>query len=169
MQFLVKFRHVLCIWSIALLSGCATPPEEMQAAYVSPTVFASMTCSQLASELERVSQREIELHAQLKKLADDDSTQMGVGLILLWPTLFFLEGGDGPQAAEYSRLRGESQTIERVMVQKSCDAKLLAPKKKADAIREIPNRLKKLDELRDAGTITVEEYQIKRTEILKDL
>ena len=33
---------------------------------------------------------------------------MGVGLILFWPTLFFREGGDGPEAAEYAR--GQSAT-----------------------------------------------------------
>jgi len=46
---------------------------------------------------------------------------MGVGLVLFWPALFFLEGGDGPQAAEYSRLRGEVDAMRRAAVHKECD------------------------------------------------
>jgi hypothetical protein len=42
------------------------------------------------------------LYASLKKKADNDTAQMTVGMLLLWPTLFFLEGGDGPEASEYS-------------------------------------------------------------------
>ena len=45
---------------------------------------------------------------------------MGVGLILLWPVLFFLEGGDDPRATEYSRLKGERDAVEKVSVQKKC-------------------------------------------------
>ncbi len=45
---------------------------------------------------------------------------MGVGLVLFWPTLFFLEGGDGPEAAEYARLKGERDAIEKVSIQKKC-------------------------------------------------
>lgn len=55
---------------------------------------------------------------------------MGVGLVLFWPTLFFLEGGDGPQAQEYARLKGERDAIERVSIQKKCgiEFKDIAPK-----------------------------------------
>ena len=40
--------------------------------------------------------------------------------ILFWPTLFFLEGGDGPQAQEYARLKGERDAIGKVAVVKKC-------------------------------------------------
>jgi len=46
---------------------------------------------------------------------------MGIGLVLFWPALFFLEGGDGPEAAEYTRLRGEVDAMRRVAVLKECD------------------------------------------------
>ena len=45
---------------------------------------------------------------------------MGVGLILFWPALFFLEGGDGPEAQEYARLKGEREAIERSSIKKKC-------------------------------------------------
>lgn len=45
---------------------------------------------------------------------------MAAGIILFWPALFFLEGGDGPQAAEYSRLKGEREALQQALVQKKC-------------------------------------------------
>jgi hypothetical protein len=42
-----------------------------------------------------------------------------VGIILFWPALFFMEG-DGQNAAELARLRGEFETLEKVAIQKEC-------------------------------------------------
>lgn len=52
---------------------------------------------------------------------------MGVGLVLFWPTLFMLEGGDGPEAAEYARLKGEYEALRKVAIEKKCDLSLLPP------------------------------------------
>ena len=56
----------------------------------------------------------------MKETADADAAQVGVGLILFWPALFLVEGGDGAEAQEYSRLKGEKEAIERVSIQKKC-------------------------------------------------
>lgn len=99
-----------------------TPPWSMavQTAYVSPLQYKNYDCDQLSMEAERVSARTIALYGSLKDTADTDEIQMGVGLILLWPVLFFLEGGDDPRATEYSRLKGERDAVEKVSVQKKC-------------------------------------------------
>ncbi len=162
-------NSLVCAIGFSALVGCATPPEEMHAAYVSPTQFNGLNCAQLSEELERVSGREIELHAQLKTLADDDATQMGVGLILLWPTLFFLEGGDGVQAAEYSRLKGEGDAVEKMMIRNQCSNELMAPVKQREARRNIPNRLKTLEDLLGNGSISEEEYEQRRAKILDSI
>jgi len=114
-----------------MLSACATQPDEIHTAYVSTLQYKNYDCDQLSMEAERVSRRTIDLHRSLKKTADDDEVQMGVGLILLWPTLFFLEGGDDARAQEYSRLKGERNAIETVSVQKKCGIQFqpLTPKK----------------------------------------
>ena len=82
-----RFFFVFC--SI-VLAGCASQPEDIQAQYVSEVQYQSYTCDQLAQESQRISARTGDLYAQVNKLADNDATQMGVGLILFWPTLFFL-------------------------------------------------------------------------------
>ena len=105
-----------------LLSSCATQPEELQASYTSEVCYQDWACRNLASEATSIDKRISELHGQLKKKAGDDQAQMAIGLILFWPALFFLEGGDGPQAAEFSRLMGERDAIDRVSRLKDCSS-----------------------------------------------
>ncbi len=44
---------------------------------------------------------------------------MGVGLFLLWPTLFLLDG-DGPDAARYALLKGEHEAVNTSYKRKRC-------------------------------------------------
>jgi len=129
----------------------------------------ALNCTQLGGELERVSARKVELYNQLKKTADNDAAQMTVGLLILWPTLFFLEGGDGPQAAEYSRLLGEEETIQKMMVQKNCGEELIKAKQFVPGTAGVDIRLQKLQELLDAGTISQDEFDDQRSRILKEI
>jgi len=112
---------------IATLSGCASSPDKMSAAYVSPIQYQDYDCKQVGAELTRVSRRAQELYGQLDKTASNDAAQMAVGMVLFWPALFFLEGGDGPEAAEYTRLKGEREALEQVAIQKHCDPTIIPP------------------------------------------
>jgi len=113
-------RKCLIAAAAISLTACATQPDEIQTASVSTLQYMNHDCGQLSLEADRISTRTNELYHNLKKTADNDEVQMGVGLILLWPTLFFLEGGDGPEAQEYARLKGEREAIEKVAIQKKC-------------------------------------------------
>lgn len=114
-----RFLTLAVAGSLAL-SACASSPDKMTAMSVSTLSYQNYDCDQIAAESQRVERRVAELYGQLKKTANDDSAQMAVGLLLFWPTLFFLEGGDGPEAVEYRRLKGEYEALERVSVQKKC-------------------------------------------------
>jgi hypothetical protein len=115
------------------LSACASNPDKIASSYVSPMQYADYSCKQVALEMTNVSRRVSELYGALDAEASADTAQMAVGLVLFWPALFFLEGGDGPQAAEYARLKGEREALEDVAIQKNCDPaslpKFEAPKK----------------------------------------
>lgn len=111
----------------AMLTGCATSPDKMAAAYVSPLEYQGYDCQQVGGELTRVSRRAQELYGQLDKTASNDAAQMAVGMVLFWPALFFLEGGDGPEAAEYQRLKGERDALEQIAIQKHCDPSIIPP------------------------------------------
>lgn len=114
--------NVASVATFTLLLGCATSPDKLPTASVSSLEYRDYNCEQVAMEMERVTDRANELHGTLKKKADDDTAQMAVGMLLFWPTLFFLEGGDGPEATEYSRLKGERDALEKVAVEKQCGA-----------------------------------------------
>ena len=67
---------------------------------------------------------------------------MTLGLILFWPTLFFLEGGDDTRVAEYTRMKGQRDALEQAAIQKPCDPagipKFEEPKKPKPA--QLPDR-----------------------------
>ncbi len=130
---------------VFIFVGCASQPKDIATVSVSPLIYQNYSCEQLIMEGDRVSRRTQQLHASLKKTADNDAVQMTVGMIILWPTLFWLEGGDGPEAAEYARVKGEAEALERVAITKNCQMNLIpnavveiakAEKKKAEDKKE---------------------------------
>lgn len=114
-----KLIAVAVVASVAGIGGCASPPDEIPTADISTFQFEGMSCDRLAQEYNRKKKRGAELHDILKEEADADKTQAAVGFIL-WPTWLFLEGGDDARASEYSRLKGEAEAIETVMLDKNC-------------------------------------------------
>ena len=113
----------------AALVGCASQPEDIAASSVSTLQYQDYNCKQIGLELDRVERKSNELYYRLDKKAGNDAAQMGVGMILFWPTLFFLEGGDGPEAAEYSRLKGEMEALETCSIRRKCGIKFPEPPK----------------------------------------
>ena len=138
MRFLVNSFLIasLCL----IIVGCASNPNKIQAAYVSPLKYKEYTCDQIALEMDYIGQRTNELYMQLKKEAEADNAQMAVGMILFWPALFFLEGGDGPQASEYARLKGEFEALRQMSVQKNC---LISAKSPEELMEELADQEKK--------------------------
>lgn len=120
------FFKVGFISSCAVLSACADSTKDIPAQYVSPLQYNAYTCSQIEQEMASVARRVSEVGGQVEKTASNDSARMGVGLILFWPTLFFLDG-DTPQAAEYGRLKGEFDALEKAAIQKNCNIKIERP------------------------------------------
>ena len=111
----------------SLLVACASSPDKIDAAYVSPLKYESYSCKQIAVEMDYVGQETTKLYSELKDESTADAWQMGVGLVLFWPSLFFLEGGDGPQAAEYAQLSGEFEALRTVSVEKECGLAFNSP------------------------------------------
>lgn len=111
---------VVAVSATLIISACASQPRDISTSHVSPVQYKNYDCDQLNQELDRVSRRANDLYFSLKKTADNDATQMAVGMLLLWPTLFWLEGGDGPEAAEYSRLKGELVALEQASIEQKC-------------------------------------------------
>ena len=118
------------------VTGCASDPENIKTARVSPLLYKNYTCDQIILETDIVSSEVDHLYASLEKKATSDQWQMGIGLVLFWPALFFLEGGDGSDAVEYGRLKGEYKALQKVAVSKKCDMSLLAGFKTVEEVTE---------------------------------
>ena len=130
----------LLLWLVVSVCvvGCADSAKDIPTQYVSPLTYEDYNCKQIGGELERVSRRANELASQVDSRASGDTAKMTVGLILFWPTLFFLHG-NGPEAQEYGRLKGEYETLEKVSIQKECGYEfkpLEPPEKKTPETQE---------------------------------
>src|SRR5665213_3518773 len=113
--------------SVCLIAACADHSNAIPAQYVSPMQYEGYSCKQIGAEMQTVSARVSELGAQNDKIASNDEVAMGVGLVLLWPALFFLDRNSA-QAAEYGRLKGEFDALEKKGIQKNCGLHVERPK-----------------------------------------
>ena len=138
----------LAFFVLMALVGCARSSEKVPSAYISPLIYQDYNFKQIAAEMHRVTRRVYDTGAAVDDAAGADAMKMGVGLLLLWPTLFFIDG-DGPSAAEYARLKGEAEALEMASIQKECglrftnpDADRRADKKKKEEERKETQKLR---------------------------
>lgn len=129
----MNYKTIAATATIISMFGCASNPNKIDAAYVSPLKYQKYDCDQISMEMDYVGQRTTALHTRLQKERTADNWQMGVGLVLFWPSLFFLEGGDGPEAAEYAQLKGEFEALRQTSVSKRCG---IAAKSPEEIIKE---------------------------------
>lgn len=115
----MKIRVLAAIGTAAIAAGCASRAENITAAYVSPVLYENLSCQQLAREATNVSARAQQAAGIQNKKSGQDAAVMTVGLVLFWPALLFTQG-DGAQAAEVARLKGEMEAIETASNRKGC-------------------------------------------------
>lgn len=113
-----------------------------------------MGCKDLHAEAAGNVTEVLELIQILDKKADDDSAQMALGMILFWPVLFALEGGDGEDAAKFQRLKGELNAIEKAAIKTDCEPALVAVKdfRKQEEAARAALRQKKQEQQNEWGT-----------------
>lgn len=102
-----------------IVCGCAKSADEIAPAYVSPLAYQNYNCAQIGEEVHRISVRASELSGIQDEKATTDAVVTTVGVIVFWPALFFIEG-DGQNAAELARLKGEYETLQRIASEKGC-------------------------------------------------
>lgn len=103
------------------VSACASNPDKISAAYVSPMVYQHYNCNQIGNEIIRISNRVSEVTGQQRSEATKDAWAMGIGLVVFWPALFFLAGGSDKKD-ELARLKGEYDALQVVANEKECRA-----------------------------------------------
>ena len=141
---MIKFTSTFLtfIFCLSIITGCATSPDKISATYVSPLKYKDYDNDQVVMEMDYIGQRTAELYYQLDKEAKSDQGQMALGLLIFWPALFFLEGGDGPQAVEYARLKGEYEALRKIAVQRKIGLELM-PRSPEEIIKDLTEKDKK--------------------------
>ena len=119
-MFLTPSKTTLALTAATILiAGCASKPSEIQAQYVSPITYSDYSCKQIRSEMRRVQSKVTSLGGQIEDNSSGDDMAMGVGMVLFWPALFFLDG-DGTESQDYGRLKGEYEALEEAAIQQDC-------------------------------------------------
>ena len=117
------FRITVCLTVCVTLTtlGCSTTSKDIVANPVSPVVYANYDCAQIGAEIQRVQGKLTAVGGKLDQAASNDAGLATVGIILFFPTLFFL-GGTKAQEAEYAQLKGEYDALEIAAMEKRCTA-----------------------------------------------
>ena len=115
--FLTKVFSIFLVGMI--VNACSKSSKEIVSLYVSPLEYADYSCDQIKSEMIRVSTKVRTLTGELDENKENDQMITGAGIILFWPALFFI-GGTKEQEAEYARLKGEHEALDKVAIQKNC-------------------------------------------------
>lgn len=106
--------------SFLLTAGCASSSKKINATYVSPLKYNSYPCPQLEQEYARLLQKSSMVNKEQDDIASSDSVAMGVGMVLFWPALLFIDNDD--RREEVALLKGEINAIEESAIQKNCSS-----------------------------------------------
>ncbi len=179
----MRILPITALTAATLLAGCASNPNDINASYVSPLKYATYDCNQIAQEMGYVEQRTNVLYQNLQRKRTNDNWAMGLGMVLFWPALFALDGGDGPEATEYAQVKGEYEALRQTSVEKRCNINMQSPDDILDAARRAEReqsttqssapeagsmsaRLRELEQLHKDGVLSDEEYNAARQRVL---
>ena len=115
-------KILLTTVAAVFLVACAPHSHEIRAKEVSIEPYQDLSCSQIHAKLNTNLIKLKAIAKSIDKAADTDETQTAVGVILLWPVLFALEGSETPETEEYAQLRGECMALEHTAILKDCTA-----------------------------------------------
>jgi hypothetical protein len=122
----MRCRYLATLAVALLLAGCASKSSDISATYVSPIMYQTHTCAQLAQEAQGVSARAAQVSGAQDSKRTSDAVATGVAIVVFWPAAF-LVGGDGNVAAELGQLKGQMVAIEQASIQKRCGIQFQRP------------------------------------------
>ena len=105
------------------LAGCATAPDQIAAAYVSPVAFSGQTCGQLNAQAQQINARLATATGQQTQQANNDAAMTAVALVLFWPAAFWPAAfwiGGNDQGPAIAQMRGEAEAIRAAAIAQGC-------------------------------------------------
>jgi len=104
----------ICVVGSVALAGCLnmpTPENQITGAYVSGLNYEMFDCARLSAERDSLSRREADLVAAQRQRVKTSQMQA------FW---WGFGQGDGVEATELSRVRGEREAVQKALATKSC-------------------------------------------------
>lgn len=102
----------------AFLTACAQNPDRIKPTYVDAGAYTSKNCQELSRSYARI-------NGQLGRVVDiqndavsNDTLMMTMGMLFLWPALFFIEGNQA--AGQIADLKGQKEAIQGAMAENGC-------------------------------------------------
>jgi hypothetical protein len=112
-------NRILALLSLLVLAACASSAADVTPAYVSPVMYRSYTCQQLAMEAQGISARAAALSGAQDSQRTKDTLVTTAAVVVFWPAAFFV-GGDKQTAAELAQMKGQMIAIEQASTVKKC-------------------------------------------------
>lgn len=112
-------KRLMIVTCIVAVTGCASKPESIAPLYVSPELYQTYSCEQLASEGSAVSVEAQRVAEMQQKIRHDDQIKTTIGVVLFWPVLFLNEG-NGQNAAYLAQLKGKMDALRQASVARNC-------------------------------------------------
>jgi hypothetical protein len=109
-------KKALAIAVAVSIIGCATPPPKT---YTSAAIYQPLDCYQLATEAMRIEQAAAAQQASKGNKEAANIAAVAVGMLLLWPALFFIQG-TGAEDAEINRLSADQDALVMAATMKKC-------------------------------------------------
>ena len=111
-------RMIVSGLCLAMVSGCAARPSQIDGTYVSPAIYKDYTCDQLLSERRTIVENVRVITKQQADKAGGDAVAVGVGVVLFWPALFLLAAGKDREA-ELASYKGTTMRSPRSLSRRS--------------------------------------------------
>ena len=113
-------RALIAALLVLSLAACATNPDKLASAYVSPTEYNGDSCPSLNIAYARNNSEAAALYKKMKGKSRTNTGAATVGVLLFWPALFFMKGKDAESDSRMAELMGRRTAIETAMDKGNC-------------------------------------------------
>ena len=115
----------------SLLSGCATHPDEVKAAFVPVSKYQAYNCEQLAAETHRIVERTVDLYGHIAERNGEKSEQFVLnsltypGIAYMFAEAVLMPGKGRKAEEELARLKGDFESLRQNALRRNCEFAVL--------------------------------------------
>ncbi len=121
-----KTVAAILVAGVMFLSSCASPPNAILPTYVDPLQYEQYDCSQIGTEMVRVTGELNQSYRECKVHASRDELFM-LGAFLITGPLAIVPAviNDSESTERFAQLQGELEALEQASILKECDKRML--------------------------------------------